>query len=92
MAIDERNGFIYYNDEVSFIIRRATLTGENITDIMDLGPGSTFFPEYVQGRVCNIIFLLVLDQYCQYFKYFIGHIKYEGICQIMAWFPHVKAW
>ena len=54
VAIDERNGFIYYFTD---IIRRATFTGENITDILDLGP----------GMVCNMIFLLVLDQYCQLF-------------------------
>ena len=62
VAIDELNGFIYYGDtdtDIVTIIRRATFTGENITDILDLG----------RCRVCNMIFLLVLDQYCQLFKH-----------------------
>ena len=71
VALDELNGFIYYCDKVNFIIRRATLKGEHITEILNLGPGSTF-PGYIPGRVCNILLLLVLDQcrnayYCQLF-------------------------
>ena len=70
VALDELNGFIYYCEKVNFIIRRATFKGEHITDILNLGPGSTF-PGYTPGRVCNILLMLVLGQcrnaYCQLF-------------------------
>ena len=61
VTLDELNGFVYYCDTVDFIIRRATLKGENITDILDLGPNSKF-PGHMLGRVCSILFLLVMDQ------------------------------
>ena len=68
VALDELNGFVYYCDTFDFIIRRATLKGENITDILNLGQGSTF-PGHIPGRISNIICLLVMDQcrnaYCQ---------------------------
>ena len=61
LALDELNGFMYYCNTGIGIIKRATLKGENITDILDLGPTSTF-PGHMPGRVCNAMFLLVLYQ------------------------------
>ena len=34
-AVDEDNGFVYWGDK--HILKRATLKGDNITDIIDTG-------------------------------------------------------